>query len=152
MFCQMIDKELELNERVVLVTEHFVAVEPYASPTPFCTHIYPRRHMASFGDTRTQEVIDLGRTLRTVLAKLYYGLEDPDFNLTVRTAPAECVGVKYFHWYLSIIPRLTRVAGFELGSGRFINTMLPETAAQFLCNLKVDAAAETHAASVGAPQ
>ena len=138
MFCQMIEEELEVNERVVLVTEHFVGMEPFASPTPFCTHIYPRRHMASFGDISAKEVADLGRVVRTILAKLYHGLEDPDFNLTVRTAPAECVGVKYFHWYLSIIPRLTRVAGFELGSGMFINTVLPETAAQYLCNVKVD--------------
>jgi UDPglucose--hexose-1-phosphate uridylyltransferase len=140
MFCEMIDEELELNERVVLVTEHFVAIEPFASPTPFCTHIYPRRHMASFGDVSAQEIADLGRALRTWLAKLYYGLKDPDFNLTVRTAPAECVGVKYFHWYLSVIPRLTRVAGFELGSGMFINTVVSETAAQFLGSVKVDAA------------
>jgi UDPglucose--hexose-1-phosphate uridylyltransferase len=140
MFCQMIEEELELNERMVLVTEHFVAMQPFASPTPFCTHIYPRRHMASFGDISGKELIDLGRVLRTILAKLYYGLEDPDFNLTVRTAPAECVGVKHFHWYLSVIPRLTRVAGFELGSGMFINTVLPEAAAQFLCNVKVDTA------------
>lgn len=139
MFCQMIEEELELNERVALVSEHFVAMEPFASPAPFCTHIYPRRHMASFGDVSVQEIVDLGRVLRTLLAKLYFGLKDPDFNLTVRTAPAECVGVKYFHWYLSVIPRLTRVAGFELGSGMFINTVLPETAAQFLCNVKVDA-------------
>ena len=139
-FCQMIEEELELNERMVLVTEHFVAMQPFASPTPFCTHIYPRRHMASFGDISGKELIDLGRVLRTILAKLYYGLEDPDFNLTVRTAPAECVGVKYFHWHLSVIPRLTRVAGFELGSGMFINTVLPEAAAQFLCNVKVDTA------------
>ena len=138
MFCQMIEEELELNERMVLVTEQFVAIEPFASPTPFCTHIYPRRHMASFGDTSAQEIVDLGRVLRTLLAKLYHGLQDPDFNLSVRTAPAECMGVKYFHWYVSVIPRLTRVAGFELGSGMFINTMLPETAAQFLCNLKVE--------------
>ena len=94
--------------------------------------------MASFGDTSAQEIVDLGRVLRTLFAKLYHGLQDPNFNLSVRTAPAECVGVKYFHWYVSVIPRLTRVAGFELGSGMFINTMLPETAAQFLCNLKVE--------------
>jgi UDPglucose--hexose-1-phosphate uridylyltransferase len=140
MFCQMIEEELELNERMILVTEHFVAMQPFASPTPFCTHIYPRRHMASFGDISGKELIDLGRVLRTILAKLYYGLEDPDFNLTVRTAPPSVWVVKYFHWYLSVIPRLTRVAGFELGSGMFINTVLPETAAQFLCNVKVDAA------------
>jgi UDPglucose--hexose-1-phosphate uridylyltransferase len=94
--------------------------------------------MASFGDISAKEIADLGRMVRTVLAKLYHGLEDPDFNLTVRTAPAECVGVKYFHWYLSIIPRLTRVAGFELGSGMFINTVLPEAAAEFLCNVKIE--------------
>jgi UDPglucose--hexose-1-phosphate uridylyltransferase len=81
-----------------------------------------------------------------ILGKLYHGLEDPDFNLTVRTAPAECVGVKYFHWYLSIIPRLTRVAGFELGSGMFINTVLPEAAAEFLCNVKVDTTVGAHQA------
>jgi len=104
--------------------------------------------MASFGDVSAQEIADLGRVLTTLLAN---GLKDPDFNLTVRTAPAECVGVKYFHWYLSVIPRLTRVAGFELGSGMFINTVLPETAAQFLCNLKVDATvASGTGAAVGA--
>jgi UDPglucose--hexose-1-phosphate uridylyltransferase len=76
-FCQKIEEELELNERVVLVTEHFVATwRALATPVP-------------------QEILDLGRTLRTVLAKIYYGLENPDFNLTVRTAPAECLGVKY---------------------------------------------------------
>src|SRR5438445_775064 len=82
---------------------------------------------------------DLARTLRTVLAKLYHGLQDPDFNYTIRSAPSEWVGVKYFHWYLSVIPRLTRVAGFELGSGMFINTVTPESAADFLRNVKVEA-------------
>jgi UDPglucose--hexose-1-phosphate uridylyltransferase len=149
MFCQMIEEELERNERIVLVTEHFVGMQPFASPAPFCTHIHPRRHMASFGDISGKELIDLGRVLRTILAKVYYGREDPDFNLTVRTAPAACVGVKYFHWYLSVIPRLTGVAGFELGSGMFINTVLPEAAAQFLCNVRVDTAAGARAAGAG---
>jgi UDPglucose--hexose-1-phosphate uridylyltransferase len=76
-----------------------------------------------------------------VLSKLYHGLDDPDFNYTVRTAPAECVGVRYFHWYVSIIPRLTRVAGFELGSGMFINVVPPENAAEFLRNVKIENAA-----------
>jgi UDPglucose--hexose-1-phosphate uridylyltransferase len=140
MFCQMLEEEIELKERVVSLSEHFVALEPYASPAPFSTHIYPRRHMASFGDISATELADLGRTLRSVLAKLYHGLANPDFNFTVRTAPAECIGVKYFHWYLSVIPRLTRVAGFELGSGMFINSVIPEAAADFLRNVKVEAA------------
>ncbi|MBZ5720286.1 MAG: galactose-1-phosphate uridylyltransferase [Acidobacteriia bacterium] len=139
MFCQMIEEELQEETRVVMSTEHFVALELFASATPFCTHIYPRRHMASFGDISAAEIQDLARTLREVLAKLYYGLEDPDFNFTIRSAPAECVGVRYFHWYVSIIPRLTRVAGFELGSGMFINTVLPEAAAEFLRKVKAEA-------------
>ncbi len=140
MFCEVVQQELNDPERIVLATEHFVALEPFASPTPFCTHIYPRRHMASFGDISANEIQDLAHTLRTVLAKLYHGLENPDFNYTIRSAPAEWVGVRYFHWYVSVIPRLTRVAGFELGSGMFINTVLPEAAAEFLRNVKLELA------------
>jgi len=139
MFCQMVGEELGEEKRVVMATEHFVALELFASATPFCTHIYPRRHMASFGDISSAEITDLGRVLRSLLGKLYHGLNNPDFNYTIRSAPAECVGVKYFHWYLSVIPRLTRVAGFELGSGMFINTVLPEAAAEFLRNTKPEA-------------
>jgi UDPglucose--hexose-1-phosphate uridylyltransferase len=140
MFCQLIDEELQDGRRVVLESEHFAAVELFASPAPFFTHIYPKRHMASFGDISAVEIIDLGRVLRALLAKLYHGLENPDFNFTIRTAPAECVGVRYFHWYMSVIPRLTRTAGFELGSGMFINTVIPEQAAEFLRNVKVESA------------
>ncbi len=140
MFCQMVEEEMQEKERIVMVTEHFVALELFASYTPFYTHVYPRRHMASFGDISVPEINDLARVLRMVLAKVYYGLNDPDFNFTIRSAPEEYVGVKYFHWYLSIIPRLTRVAGFELGSGMFINTVLPEAAAEFLRNVKGESA------------
>src|SRR5438477_1185756 len=114
-FCAAIDEELQDKSRLVITSDHFVALEPFASPTPFCTHIYPRRHMANFADISAQEIGDLARVLRTVLARLYLGLHDPDFNYTIRSAPVECSGVHYYHWYVSIIPRLTRVAGFELG-------------------------------------
>jgi UDPglucose--hexose-1-phosphate uridylyltransferase len=141
MFCQMIDEEIAEQDRVLLATEHFVALEPFASPTPFCTHIFPRRHMANFGDISAAEITDLARTLKKVLGKIYHGLGNPDFNYTFRSAPAELAGAKYFHWYVSIIPRLTRVAGFELGSGMFINTVPPESAAEFLREVKLESAA-----------
>jgi UDPglucose--hexose-1-phosphate uridylyltransferase len=140
-FCHLIGEELSERTRVVLETPHFLVVEPFASPTPFYTHIYPRRHMASFGDIREDELQDLASALRILLAKLYFGLGNPDFNYTIRTAPAENAGVKYFHWYLSVIPRLTRVAGFELGTGMFINTVLPESAAEFLRTVNIEKAA-----------
>jgi UDPglucose--hexose-1-phosphate uridylyltransferase len=141
MFCAAIQEELDENKRVVMLTDYFVAMEPFASATPFTTHIYPRRHQATFGFINDEETADLAHVLRTVLAKMYVGLKNPDFNYTVRTAPHELAGVMYYHWYISIIPRLTRVAGFELGSGMFINTVLPEAAAEFLKNMKVDCAA-----------
>jgi len=147
MFCQMLEEELEEQIRIVMVSEHFVALELYASAAPFSTHIYPRRHMASFGDVSAAEINDLARMLRSTLAKLYHGLENPDFNFTIRSAPAENFGVKYFHWYLSIIPRLTRVAGFELGSGMFINTVLPEAAAEFLRKVDVESVKNMAAAT-----
>ncbi|HJT00007.1 MAG TPA: galactose-1-phosphate uridylyltransferase [Terriglobales bacterium] len=140
-FCSAVQEELQDQSRLVETTDHFVALEPFASYTPFCTHIYPRRHMANFADISAEEISDLAHVLRRVLAKLYYGLHDPDFNFTIRSAPAECSGVKYYHWYVSIIPRLTRVAGFELGSGMYINTVLPEAAAEFLCEVNVESAA-----------
>ena len=138
MFCHMVEREVEDQTRVVIKSEHFVAMEVFASSTPFATYIFPLRHMASFGDITTIEIADLARVLRTLLAKIYVGLENPDLNYTVRSAPAEYAGARHFHWYVSVIPRLTRVAGFELGSGMFINTVLPEAAAEFLRNVAID--------------
>ena len=103
--------------------------------------------MASFGDVSAAEMNDLARMLRLTLAKLYHGPADPDFNFTIRSAPAESVGVKYFHWYLSVIPRLTRVAGLELGSGMFINTVPPEAAAELLRKVHVETVKNTAAAA-----
>ncbi len=139
-FCRALDEELQLGARVVQLSDRFVALAPFASGTPFATHIYPLRHMASFGDITDEEIRDLSHVLRAVLAKLYVGLGDPDYNYTVRSAPVENAGVKYYHWYLSVIPRLAQVAGFELGSGMFINTVLPEAAAAFLRTVAVEPA------------
>ena len=69
------------------------------------------------------------------------GLENPDLNFTIRSGPSDYVSARHFHWYVSVIPRLTRVAGFELGSGMFINTVLPEAAAEFLRNVSAEKAA-----------
>jgi UDPglucose--hexose-1-phosphate uridylyltransferase len=140
MFCHLVEREVEDQTRIVVKGEHFVAMEVFASATPFATHILPLRHMASFGDISELEIPDLARVLRTVLARIYVGLENPDFNFTIRSAPAEYAGARHFHWYVSVIPRLTRVAGFELGSGMFINTVLPEAAAEFLRKVAVDKA------------
>src|SRR5579864_4755291 len=126
MFCHMVEREVEDQTRIVIKSERFVAMEVFASATPFATHIFPLRHMATFGEITAAEISDLAHVLRSLLAKLYVGLENPDLNFTIRSGPSDNVGARHFHWYVSVIPRLTRVAGFELGSGMFINTVLPE--------------------------
>jgi UDPglucose--hexose-1-phosphate uridylyltransferase len=138
MFCHMVESEIEDQSRIVIKSDLFVAMEVFASATPFATHIFPLRHMASFGEINTAEIGDLAHVLRTLLAKVYVGLQNPDLNFTVRSGPSDYVRARHFHWYVSVIPRLTRVAGFELGSGMFINTVLPEAAAEFLRNVTVE--------------
>jgi len=138
MFCHMVEREVEDQTRVVLKGEHFVAMEVFAAATPFATHIFPLWQIARFGEITELEIADLARVLRTLLAKIYVGLGNPDLNFTVRSGPAEYARARHYHWYVSVIPRLTRVAGFELGSGMFINTVLPEAAAEFLRGVSVE--------------
>ena len=102
--------------------------------------IYPLHHTASFTEATEENLADLARLLRTLMRKVYFGLANPDYNLSVRTPPREARGLKYYHWYLSLILRVTRIAGFELGSGMFINTARPEESAAYLRNAPVDPA------------
>ena len=137
-FCRVLSQEVQEGTRVFLETEYFVAFVQFATLTPFSFLIMPRRHMACFAEIKDGEAAYLARILRRSLAKLYRGLLDPDFNYVLRTAPIEYNGVKYYHWYVSVIPRLTKMAGFELGSGMFINVSLPEENAAFLRGVNVD--------------
>jgi len=137
-FCAMVRTEVEEGSRIILTTEHFVAFVPYAAVTPFHIWIVPRRHSSSFDSVTDGEISDLGSVVRTVLAKLSIGLGDPPYNFIVRTIPIRTLNTEYFHWYLTIVPRLTRTAGFELGSGMFINPTLPEDNAEFLRGVYVE--------------
>jgi UDPglucose--hexose-1-phosphate uridylyltransferase len=143
-FCKVLEDELAEEARLIHQTEHFVSFIPFAALTPFSLWIFPRRHMASFPETKAEELRDLARMLRLILAKLYHGLGNPDFNYIVRTAPCENRYLRYYHWYLTIVPRLTRTAGFELGSGMYINPTIPEANAEFLRNLVVPTDGAAH--------
>jgi len=137
-FCRMLTEEEKAKERIILDTGSFVSFIPYASLSPFHTWILPKRHMASFGEIKNTEIEDLARNLKMTLAKFYYGLDNPDYNYVIRCAPIGTGECEYYHWYISIVPRLIRTAGFELGSGMFINTSLPEENAKFLREVKLD--------------
>jgi UDPglucose--hexose-1-phosphate uridylyltransferase len=108
---------------------------PYAALSPFHLWIVPRRHHASFLDASPEELGDLAVTLRDVLGRIYVGLNDPDYNYVIRSAPDREYASEYLHWYIAIVPRVIRAAGFEMGTGMFINPALPEESARFLCSI-----------------
>jgi UDPglucose--hexose-1-phosphate uridylyltransferase len=137
LFCKTLAEELEAKERIIIEGKYFVAFQPFAALSPFHTWIFPRRHMASFDDIADQEIPDLARVLRDLLAKLHFGLNDPDYNYTIRSIPTANQNAEYFHWYLTVIPRVSRTAGFEIGSGMYINTSLPEESARFLREVEI---------------
>ncbi|GIV69225.1 galactose-1-phosphate uridylyltransferase [Caldilinea sp.] len=136
--CAMVEQELAAGQRVVLESKHFVVFVPYAAASPFHLWIVPRAHAASFLQSSPDEIADLGWVVRAVLRKLYKGLNNPDFNYVIRSAPVRDSGAPYLHWYLSIVPRISLAAGFEMGSGIYINPSLPEECARFLRTVDID--------------
>ena len=130
--CRILTEELAAGDRIVIQNGRFVAFVPYAALFPFQVWIVPRRHASSFDEITDEEIVDLALILKTVLAKLDDGLNNPAYNYVIRSIPTGDGETDYFHWYVDIIPRLGILAGFELGSGMYVNSTLPEENAAFL--------------------
>lgn len=132
LYCDMAEKEKQEGDRIILETENFVVFEPFASRQPFETWILPKTHSSDFRKISDSGLVELSKTVKTVLGKLYRALKNPSFNYAVYSAPCKSPDTAYFHWSLKIFPRITNLAGFEIGSGMMINTVIPETAAKYL--------------------
>ena len=137
LYQDIVDHELKVGERIVMDTERFVVFHPFASRVPFETWIVPKRQQACFGNVHTDDLRGLAWVLRTTLLKLYRLRDDPDFNYVIRSAPVGDENKLYYLWHICIIPRLTQMAGFEIGSSIFINPTLPEETAESVRKLKV---------------
>lgn len=132
-YCYLLEKEQEEDKRIVLSTEHYVVLAPFASRFPFELMVLPRRHSASFmDDVLSEDVTALADILRRTLLLLYHAANNPDYNAVLHTAPLRDSCMDYYHWHIEIVPRLTTPAGFELGSGIFITTAIPEETAAYL--------------------
>lgn len=131
-YCAVLRDELAAGERIIEANASFVAFVPHAALSPFHLWIFPRRHASSYDAITPAEIADLATLLHRVLRRLFVGLDDPDFNFGIRSAPISEDNSHYFHWYLAIVPRVSHVAGFELGSGIYINSVRPEDAARRL--------------------
>jgi UDPglucose--hexose-1-phosphate uridylyltransferase len=131
-WCDMLRQERRGRRRLILDAGTFVAIAPFAPRFPFETWILPARHRAAFEESDVDELRALAGVLGDFLRRMNRALSDPPFNFMLHTAPFREAALDHFHWHLEIIPKLTRVAGFEWGSGFFINPVPPEDAAAAL--------------------
>lgn len=131
-FCQLVRQELPHGPRLVAASPHFVAVAPFASCFAFETWILPRVHEANYAQTQPLQLQELSQFVCDVLRGLEKRLDRPDYNYWLHSCPFDTRSYDHYHWHIEIIPRLATLAGFEWGTGSFINPVLPEDAARSL--------------------
>jgi len=139
-FCDIMDQERRDHVRVVESNASFVAFCPYASRFPFETWIVPRRHESHFRDIQKNDLTLLGEILGHTLQRIKTILKDPHFNYIVHTTPCDQGMLPHYHWHIEVMPKLTQVAGFEWGTGFYINPTPPEVAAEYLRGVEIAAA------------
>ena len=130
--CQMIDEAIAESVRLVAQTPHFVAFCPFASRFAYETWIMPRRHQLHFGEIESEILPELAALFRAVLVKLERIVKLPAYNYIIHIAPFDTAAPDHYHWHIEILPRIANLAGFELGTGCFINTVPPNQAAAAL--------------------
>jgi UDPglucose--hexose-1-phosphate uridylyltransferase len=119
----LVQEEVRRRERLVAYDDEAVCLAPYASRAPYQLLITPRRPTPRFEDDGPLAA----RLLHDVLGRLGRRLAaSPPLNLWVRTAPA---GAEHFSWRIDVLPRLTHLAGLELGTGVNLNVVAPERVA-----------------------
>ncbi|MCX8095105.1 MAG: galactose-1-phosphate uridylyltransferase [Caldisericia bacterium] len=136
-FCDIIQQELEDRERLVEENHEFISIVPFAARFPFELWILPKKHSSDFIDVSKGDVVSLSKVLKRSLLRLKNVLNDPPFNLIIHTAPLDQYNLPHYHWHIEIMPRLTKVAGFEWGTGFYINPTKPEDCAKFLLETEI---------------
>lgn len=136
-FCDMVREEAQ-NGAARLVNENnaFICFVPFAARFPYEICILPKTHQSHFADITKEQVMGLGRLLKESLNQLASALDHPPYNLMFHTAPPTIGRVEYYHWHIEILPRLTTPAGFEWGSGFYINPVSPEESARQLREIR----------------
>jgi UDPglucose--hexose-1-phosphate uridylyltransferase len=146
-FCDLLNHELVQGERIVLSDPFFTTCCPYASRFPFEMHLFPRTHHHDYALLDDDMLLHLAHHLKEILRRMNRALNHPPYNFMLHTVPStrkkptrrhywQTLEVDW-HWHLEILPRITNVAGFEWGTGFYINPTPPEEAARFLRQVDV---------------
>ncbi|MBN1909048.1 MAG: galactose-1-phosphate uridylyltransferase [Pirellulales bacterium] len=139
-YCDMIQQELAQEKRMVVDTPGFMAFCPFASRFPFETWILPKAHSSHYENIQKNELDELSGVLRDVIGKIEAALDRPAYNYIIHTAPFDTQELGHYHWHIEIMPSLTKAAGFEWGTGFYINPVPPEDAAAFLRDVEAEPA------------
>jgi UDPglucose--hexose-1-phosphate uridylyltransferase len=131
-FCDMIRQEMDTEARVICENDHFVALAPYAPRFPFETWLLPKQHGSAFENNQNPIYASLAALLKNILLRLDAVLNRPAYNYVIHTSPIGEEVNEHFHWHIEMMPKLTKVAGFEWGTGFYINPTPPEESARFL--------------------
>jgi UDPglucose--hexose-1-phosphate uridylyltransferase len=102
------------------------------SSFPFEIWILPKEHRSDFAQITQEGISDFARMLKETLTRMRVALADPAYNFIIHTGPIEPRERDEYHWHLELIPKLTKIAGFEWGTGFYINPTPPELAAKLL--------------------
>jgi UDPglucose--hexose-1-phosphate uridylyltransferase len=136
-FCDIVRQEVAAGRRVIHENAEIVALAPYAPRFPFETWLLPRSHGARYEEASRQQYESLARMLKSVLARMNRVLESPSYNMIIHSLPFSEQVTDFYHWHVELIPILVRTAGFEWGTGFYINPTSPEEAAQVLRTARV---------------
>lgn len=140
-FCDMIRQEMGDGVRVITENDDFLAIAPYAPRFPFETWILPKTHSSSFENTQSPTYVNLARMMKNCLMRLDAVLDRPAYNFVIHTSPIGEEINDHYHWHIEMMPKLTKVAGFEWGTGFYICPTPPEESARFLRDAQVEAEA-----------
>jgi len=136
-YCDIIRQETENGARIILENKDFVSLAPFCPRFPFETWIVPKSHEASFEDCRKEEVEQLAEIMKQTLMRMNKSLNNPPYNFLIHTLPIKKTAQAYYHWHIEIMPKLTKVAGFEWGTGFYINPTSPEESAKFMREVEI---------------
>ena len=131
-YCDIIRQEMDTKVRIVDQNDCFVTLEPYAPRFPFETWILPLAHESAFENAQSHIYETLANATKKLMTRVEKVLDSPAYNMVIHTSPLNEANNDYYHWHVEMMPKLTRVAGFEWGTGFYINPTPPEEAAQFL--------------------
>jgi len=131
-FCDIIRQEIQQKVRVVCQNDRFITIAPFAPRTPFEMWILPKDHASGYCNQDIDQLMSLAQIFSESLKRLNSCIPNVPYNFVLHSQPLRSGELEHFHWHFEIVPKLTSIAGFEWGSGFYINPLPPEEAAQYL--------------------